>query len=163
MIDQNFLVHSICEEHFLLQNFSYISHFLIWNNFHPFFEGFPFTEGNKEIVFTNLIECLYFFKPFLNSNKLNRLCWNKFADTFTTKSIIILNFIFDNFWIRNNLHIIMVILCFFYHINKLISCEFLLPNHFEKCGYLCIVNWIVHLFHIFLRDSRWHWLNFYWL
>ena len=110
------------------------------------------TEGDEEIILANLIEGFNFFKPLLNGNKLDRFRTDEFADTFATKSIIIFNFIFDDFRVRYNLHIVMIIRRFLDQVNKFICCQFLLTHHLEKCCHLWVVNWIIWLLQVLFWD-----------
>lgn len=65
--------------------------FIVGNNLHPFFQTFPFSKKNEEIISTNLIESFYLLEPLRNCDKLRRLRVYKFANTFATECIVVLN------------------------------------------------------------------------
>lgn len=134
------MIERVCKKHFLLKNFRY--HFLFFrrNNLHPFFQALPFSEHDEEVIFADFIECLNLIEPLFDWNELNWLGIDEFTNSFTTKSVIVFNFILDNLVIRNYLHVIMIVLEPSNHINELICSELFLTHHFEKGGNFAIVN-----------------------
>lgn len=69
---------------------------IVGDYLHPFFQAFPFSKKYEEIISTNLIKGFYLFKPLRNCDKLSWLGVHKFADTFTTECIVILNLFLDD-------------------------------------------------------------------
>ena len=129
--------------------------FIVGDNLHPLFQAFPFSKKYEEIISTNLIKSLYLFKPLRNCDKLSRLGVNKFANTFTAESIIVLNLFMDYLRVWNNLHIVMVILILTHHVNKFISCEFLLSHHVEECSDLLVSNFRLDRGRFYARQNIW--------
>ena len=152
MVDEDFLVHSISQEHFLLQHLRYFLEFFGWDNFHPLFQGLPLPERHEEVVLADFVECLDFLKPLLNRDELDRFGGDELADSLAAERVIVLYFIFNNLWIWDHLHIIMIVGVLSHHINKFVSSQLFLSYHFEERGHLCVVYWIACLFGIFF----WH-------
>lgn len=148
------MIEAICEEHFLLENFRKSFCFFRDHNFHPFFKRFPFSEHNEEIIFANLIKSFDLIKPFFNWNELSWFRVDKFWDAFTRKCIVVNNIVFNDFWVWNNIHIVVIVWIFSDHVNELLSSEFFLTYHFEKSSDLSVLNWNVIFRRLF---DRWKW------
>ena len=97
MVEKYFLVEGIGKEHFFLQYFGEGFGFFGDNNFHPFFEGFPFSEHDEKVVFADLIKSLDFIEPFFNRNELNGFRVDKFGDSLAGESVIVNDVVFDDF------------------------------------------------------------------
>lgn len=159
MIYQNFLVHSIRQEHFFVQYFRNAYHLFGRDHSHPFFQRLPLPKRNKEIITANLIKSLHFLKPFLYRNKLDRLGIDKLANSLTAEGIVIFNLFLNNGRIGHHLHIVMIVLVFTDHIDEFIGCEFFLPDHLEECRHLSVVHWVIGLFCILFWDCWRNWLQ----
>lgn len=153
------MIKTICEEHFLLENFWKSFSFLRDHNFHPFFKGFPFSKHNEEIIFADLIKSFDFIKPFFNWNELSWFRVGKFRDTFTRKSIVVNNIVFYYFRVRNNIHVVVIVWIFSDHVNKLLSSEFFLTYHFKKSSDFSVLNWNVIFWALFDRWKGSFWLK----
>ena len=156
MIKKNISIEMIGTKHFLLQNLTNSPMFFRADNFHPFFEAFPLSKHNKEIVSTNLIKSLDLLKPLLHWNKLCRFWIYKSAHSFATKCVVILYFFAYYLWIRDHLHVVVIILLLILlnHVDKFISCQLFLTHHLEKCCYFAICYLDV-LTLIFLHWNWW--------
>ena len=136
MVEKDFLVEGIGKEHFFLQNFGESFGFFGYDNFHPFFEGFPFSEHDKKVVFTDLIKGLDFIEPFFHRDELNRFRVNKFGYSLTGESIVVDNVVFDDLRVRNDFHVVVIVGVFPDHINELFGGQFFLTDHFEESRHL---------------------------
>lgn len=121
--------------------------FVVVDDFDPFFETFPLSEQNEEIILTNFVEGLHFFKPLFDGNKLSWFAIHKFADALAAEGIVVVDFFRNYFRVGHHLHIVVVVLVYLNHVDKLICCQFLLTHHLKKC---------LHLFvsHFFLMRGR---------
>lgn len=135
-------------------------HLFCGDNFHPLFQRLPLSECNEKIIFTNFIKRFYLLEPLLNCNELYWLRCHKLTHPLTAKSVVIFNFIFDDLWVGDHFHVVMIIWVFPYHVNKLIRSQLFLPHHLEECGHFRIVNWVVSLLHIFFRNGWRYGLHF---
>ncbi len=151
MVEKDFLVEGIGKEHFFLQNFRESFGFFWYNNFHPFFEGFPFSEHDEKIIFADLIKGLHLIEPFFDRDEFNRFRVNKFGYSLTWESVIVDNVVFDYLWVRNDFHVVVIIGVFPDHVNELFSCQFFLTDHFEESCHLWVLYWNVAF-----------WVMFYW-
>jgi hypothetical protein len=140
VVKKDFLVESIGEEHFFFKNFGEGLGFFWDDNFDPFLKWFPLPEHDKKVVFTNLIKGLDLIKPLFNRDELNRFGVEEFGDSLARESVVVDNVVLDDFRVRHDFHIVVVVGVFPDHVNELLGGEFFLTDHLEECGYFGVLD-----------------------
>lgn len=114
--------------------------FVAGNHFHPFLETLPLTEINEKTVFAYLIEGLDLVEPLFDWYEFCGFGVDKLADTLAAESVVLVYFFLsrNDFRVGHYFHVVVVVLVFFNHINKLVGRKLLLSHHLEKSCHLLI-------------------------
>lgn len=126
--------------------------FFVGDDGDPLLEALPFAEEDEKVVFADLIEGLDLFKPLFHWDELCRFRVDKLADTFATKSVVVLNLLADNLSVRYDLHVVVVILILSDHVDEFVCCELLLAHHLEEGSHFTVAD--LDLFAMSLRSDQ---------